>query len=157
MGKHANASCFKKKTSPNHQILSGTCHLSPPVMTQVQLIAKGHWKCHLRSYEVINNFLLITRDRMKLEMCNWCQSTRVIKTRRSICNMTLLGHDLTLTRGQLLKLTFWGHEAYALNASTRGTRWCQSHFSSLSSFQAISEKLLLLNTDLFPFDDLWWP
>ena len=43
-------------------------------------------------------FLLITRDRMEIEMRKWCQTTCLVKTLRKICILTYLGRNLTLTR-----------------------------------------------------------
>ena len=46
-------------------------------------------------------FLSITFDRKKIETWDRCQSVRLIKTHHLICNMTYLGHFVTLTSGDL--------------------------------------------------------
>ena len=42
-------------------------------------------------------FLPITFDRNELETWGWCHSVRLVKAHRLICNMTYLGHTVTLT------------------------------------------------------------
>ena len=42
-------------------------------------------------------FLPITFDRNELETWGWCQSVRLVKAHPLICNMTYLGHTVTLT------------------------------------------------------------
>ena len=62
-------------------------------------------KGHLRSqYDVIGSpyvFLSITFDRNELETFElewgWCYSVRLVKAHRLICNITYLGHTVTLT------------------------------------------------------------
>ena len=46
-------------------------------------------------------FLRITFDRKKIETWEGCQSVRLIKTHYLICNMTYLGHFVTLTSRDL--------------------------------------------------------
>ena len=46
-------------------------------------------------------FLPITFDRKEIETWGRCQSVRLTKTDHLICNMTYLGHLLTLTLGDL--------------------------------------------------------
>ena len=47
-------------------------------------------------------FLPITFDRKEMiETWERCQSVRLIKTHHLICNMTYLGHSVTLTSGDL--------------------------------------------------------
>ena len=53
---------------------------------------------------------------MLLETWEWSHCVSFIKTHRYICNMTYLGHYVTLTWGQILTLTFQGH---AIQASMR--------------------------------------
>ena len=51
-------------------------------------------------YDVIGSpyvFLPITFHRNELETCGWCHSVRLVKAHRLICNMTYLGHTVTLT------------------------------------------------------------
>ena len=42
-------------------------------------------------------FLPITFDRDELETWGWCHSVRLVKSHRLTCNMTYLGHTVTLT------------------------------------------------------------
>ena len=42
-------------------------------------------------------FLPITFDRNELETWGWCHSVRLVKAHRLVCNMTYLGHTVTLT------------------------------------------------------------
>ena len=46
-------------------------------------------------------FLPITFDRKEIETWERCQSVRLIKTHHPICNMTYLGHFVTLTSRDL--------------------------------------------------------
>ena len=46
-------------------------------------------------------FLPITFDRKEIEEWERCRSVHLIKTDQLICNMTYLGHLLTLTLGDL--------------------------------------------------------
>ena len=46
-------------------------------------------------------FLSITFDRKKDRDMGKCQNVRLIKTHHLICNMTYLGHFVTLTSGDL--------------------------------------------------------
>ena len=64
---------------------------------------KGHLRSH---YDVIGlrftflrvvRFLPITFDRNELETWGWCHSVCLVKAHRLICNMTYLGHTVTLT------------------------------------------------------------
>ena len=58
---------------------------------------KGHLRSH---YGVIASpyiFLPITFDRNELETCGWCHSVCLVKAHRLTCNMTYLGHTVTLT------------------------------------------------------------
>ena len=43
------------------------------------------------------SFLPITFDRNELETWGWCHSVRLVKPHRLTCNMTYLGHTVTLT------------------------------------------------------------
>ena len=61
---------------------------------------------HLSSPTV---FLQITFDSEEIETCERSHCVSLIKTLRFICNMTYLGHHVTLTWGQILTLTFQGH------------------------------------------------
>ena len=45
-------------------------------------------------------------------MWEWSYCVFHIKTQRFICNMTYLGHHVTLTWGQILTSTFQGHNVY---------------------------------------------
>ena len=58
-------------------------------------------KGHLRSHYDVNGspyvFLPITFDRNELETWVWCHSVCLIKAHGLTCNMTYLGHTVTLT------------------------------------------------------------
>ena len=58
-------------------------------------------KSHLMSrYDVIGSsyvFLTIAFDINELETWGWCHSVRLVKAHRLTCNMTYLGHTVTLT------------------------------------------------------------
>ena len=73
-------------------------------------------KGHLRSPKVTNRFLRITFDPKEIETWEWSHCVSLIKTHRYICNMTYLGHHVTLNWGQILTLTFQGH---AIHVSMR--------------------------------------
>ena len=63
----------------------------------------------LRRHRVAVRFLPLTFDRNELEAWGWCHSVRLVKVHRLTCNMTYLGHTVTLTWRdlcQILKLTF---------------------------------------------------
>ena len=55
-------------------------------------------------------------DSKEIDTCEWSHCVSLIKTLRSICNITYLGHHVTLTWGHILTLTFQGH---ALHVSMR--------------------------------------
>ena len=60
-------------------------------------LLKGHLRSH---YDVIGSsyvFFAITFDRNQLETWGWCHSVRLVKSHRLTCNMTYLGHPMTLT------------------------------------------------------------
>ena len=87
---------------------------------------------HLRSYEVTRGFLRITQDRVKIEIWKWYRCVCLVKTNRLICNMTYLGHHVTLTWGQILDLTFWGHHVYvSMRLEERNTMVSKSFSLSL--------------------------
>ena len=57
----------------------------------------------------------ITRDRIETETRKWCQTACLVKQLRKICILTYLGHDLTLTWGQILKSTLHGQKVNVPN------------------------------------------
>ena len=106
-------------TSFSHQNISihwEWCWLRSSVMTPGDSFHRWPSKGHLRSPKVTNRFLRITFDPKELETWEWSHCVSLIKTRRYICNMTYLGHHVTLTWGQILTLTFQGH---AIHVSMR--------------------------------------
>ena len=66
---------------------------------------------HLSSSTV---FLRITFDSEDKETWEWSHCVSLIKTLRFICNMTYLGHHVTLIWGKILTLTFQGHDIQVL-------------------------------------------
>ena len=70
-------------------------------------------KGHLRSYEVINSFLLIDHDVIVLKTCRWYQTACLVMKRRLIYDVTFLGHGMTLL-GQILKMTYQGHQVQSV-------------------------------------------
>ena len=114
------------------------CWLRSSVMTQVTVfigdppkviwgpvLVKSHasgWDAMLNTIQyntipkVTNRFLRITFDPKEIETWEWSHCVSLIKSHRYICNMTYLGHHVTLTWGQLLTLTFQG---YAIHVAMR--------------------------------------
>ena len=71
----------------------------------------SRWKVirsHIMTSSGRQRFLPITFDINELEMWDWYHSVPLVRSHRLTCNMTYLGHTVTLgvTRGQILKLTF---------------------------------------------------
>ena len=63
----------------------------------------------MRSPKDTYRFLRITFDPKEIKTWEWSHCVSFIKLHRYICNMTYLGHHMTLTWGQILTLTFQGH------------------------------------------------
>ena len=66
------------------------------------------YKCHF-------TFLFPTFDVIETETWDRCQRVHLVQAHHLICNKTYfdyLGHFVTLTWGQILKLTLWCHAAY---------------------------------------------
>ena len=63
-------------------------------------------KRHLRSPKVTNHFLPITFAAKEVETWKWFHCVSLVKTHRLICNMTYLGHHVTLTWCQIVTLIF---------------------------------------------------
>ena len=81
-------------------------------------------------------FLPITFDRNELETWGWCHSVRLVKSHRLTCNMTYLGHTVTLTwrdLGSNFKLNLSRIKKHMDRSGlTRGTRRCQNDSPNLS-------------------------
>ena len=58
---------------------------------------KGHMRSRYDVIELPYVFLPITFDRNEIETWGWCHSVRLVKAHRLTCNMTYLGHTVTLT------------------------------------------------------------
>ena len=95
MAKYWNPS-FLKNTQ---HICAGSYHLSPCFMTNMHHLIGDSHKGHLRTevFRAHQQFLHITFDYKELETWDCCQYVRLGKTHRLICNMTYLGHHVTLT------------------------------------------------------------
>ena len=125
-------------TSFSHQNISihwEWCWLRSSVMTQATVFIGDPQKViwgHLRSPTV---FLRITFDPKEIKTWEWSHCVSLIKTHRYICNMTYLGHHVTLTWGQILTLYMFRC------VLTRQTRWCQNNCSILFNTEVITEKL----------------
>ena len=61
------------------------------MLAHVQVYERGTRKCHLRSCEVIDSFVLINHDVMTLETCKWYQTVCLEMTQRLIYDMKSLG------------------------------------------------------------------
>ena len=62
--------------------------------------------------EVTNGFSSITFNWIEIETPFDVYRVCLVNADRMICNMTYFGQVMTLTWGQLLNLTFWGHIIY---------------------------------------------
>ena len=125
----------------------------------------------LGSPEVTGTYLAITSDRCKIQRCAWCHCVRLTQTHRLICNMTSSGHFVTLTWGQILTLTFQGHQLYhstrlnARNTMVLKEMLCRHWFTSYSrkkrfrqnqlflKFLAYTAKTMRLSSILMKY---WW-
>ena len=68
---------------------------------------------HLRSSKLTNHFWRITFDSEEIETWEWSHCVSLINTHRFICIMPYLGQNVTLTRCQILTLTFQGQVVHA--------------------------------------------
>ena len=105
---------------------------------------------------------------MEIETNKWCQTTWLVKPLRKICILIYFGHDLTLTwpwsdltRGQILKLTFYGNKTHVSNRSNEPTTMVSFLFSCLWYLKRYQWKTVSVKNDNYPFVDLWkqncWP
>ena len=146
---------------------------------------------HLRSHEVTISFSPITRDRMDVDTCKWCQTTLLVKPPRKMCILTywvmtwpwrvngaklnllslrsrhglsnaVCRLSLSLTRGQILKLTLQGQTVGicsepAWRGEPDGVIFI---FISLIS-KSCQWKTISVKNDNFQLEDLWskdcWP
>ena len=138
----------------NISIHCESCWLRSSVMTQATFFIgdppKVIWG-HLKSPTV---FLRITFDPKEIETWEWSYCVFLIKTHRYICNMTYLGHHVTLTWGQILTLTFQGHAIHVSmrldEANTMVSKLLLYHFKHGSYHR----KTVSLKNAVF---DLSWP
>ena len=95
--------------------------------------------------------LPITLNRIKLAGNKQHHRVRLVKALHMMCNMTL---TLTLTWGQIFKLTFRGQKIYHSNRLNERNNIFRLHFSVL----LMVKKLLAKNFSLLPrVIDIWWP
>ena len=123
---------------------------------------------HLGSPEVTGTYLAITSDRCKIQRCAWCHCVRLTQTHRLICNMTSSGHFVTLTWGQILTLTFQGHQLYhstrlnARNTMVLKEMLCRHWFTSYSRKKNVFDKtsyvwnFWLIQPKLWDLAQFWW-
>ena len=145
-------------TSFSHQNISihwEWCWLRSSVMTQATVFIgdppKVIWG-HLRPPTV---FLRITFDPKAIETWEWSHCVSLIKTHRYICNMTYLGHHVTLTWGQIFTLTFQGHAIHVSMRLDEENTMVQNHCSIISNTDVITEKLFRSKMQFLTFRDLW--
>ena len=101
-------------------------------------------------------FLPITFDRNELETRGWCHSVRPVKAHRWTCNMTYLGHTVTLTWRDLrsnFEIDLFKDKKH-MNRSglTRGTRWRPNYSPSKMLFM----KKRVPQNAIFIFGDIWY-
>ena len=138
------------------------CWLRSSVMTQATVFHRWPSKGHLRSPKVTNSFLQITFDPNAIETWEWSHCVSLIKTHRYICNMTYLGHQVTLTWGQIFDLNLsrscytcfdasWqgkhdGVKSIALSFQTRkvSSKNCFAQKCRFSPFRDLTPKPLIL-------------
>ena len=88
----------------------------------------------LWSHRVAVRFLPITFDLNVLDTWGWYQSVCLVNAHRLTCNMTYLGHTVTLTWGDLrsnFKIDLSRIKNMDRSGLTRGIRWCQNYSCSL--------------------------
>ena len=77
---------------------------------------QGHRKGHLRSCDVISSLLPINHDMMVLNTSKRYQTSRLVKTRRLTCSMTITPASywvMTWPRPEVkFKLTYWSPKTY---------------------------------------------
>ena len=112
---------------------------------------RGSQGGHLWSNDVTIRFSSISRDRTEIETRKLCQTTWLVEPLQSMCILTYLGHDLTLTWPELrpnfqIDLMF-------RTGLTRRTRWCRFYFRIHHITKVINEKPSRWKTTIF----IWWP
>ena len=123
----------------------------------------SRWKViwgHIMTSSSRRTFLAnLTFDRNELEALGWRHSVRLVKAHRLKCNMTYLGHTVTLTWRDLssnFKIVLSRIKHVYRSGLTRGTRWCQNYSPSLSGCEVIHEKKHFPQNVIFIFGDLWY-
>ena len=121
-------------------------------MNQVQLLngdsRAGHMTLScMTSSQVTKTFSSITPHRIEVETWARCHCVCLVKTHRSICNMTYLGHlsgqVISPDQGHIFKLTFRGQDAYvSMRLDERNTMVFRV-FSIFLSLKVIRKKLYL--------------
>ena len=90
-------------------------------------------------------FLPITFDRKEIEAWERCQNVRLAKTDQLICNMSYLGHSLTLTLGDprsKLQIDPFKVKKHIIRSGLmRGTHWCQNNSPNICSSEVNDKKL----------------
>ena len=107
MEKYWNPS-HSQNTLQKSRIPSESCYHRPFLTIHMQFLIGDPSEGHLRSPRVNNGFLPITGDRKEIETWEWSHCVCLIETHWFICNVTYLGHHMTLN-GQIWSLTFKGH------------------------------------------------
>ena len=106
-------------------------------MARVHLKTISHFKGQLNSYEVIMTYFPVTLNAKELERRRWSRYVCFAETHRYICSMAYLGHDVTLTFGQISTLTFQGqpmHILVSLEGTTALVAKSLTHFSYLKKY-----------------------
>ena len=111
-------------------------------------------------HRVAVRFLPINFDRNNPETWGCCHNVRLVKAHRLICNMTYLGHTVTLTwrdlRSIFLNWPFKDKKHMDRSGLTRGTRWCPACSPSFSSLEVIHEENITLKI-IFLYLVTSWP
>ena len=82
------------------QIIQNHIHIDYAWYPRRAVASFPRWKViwgHIMTSSGRQRFLPITFDRNELETWGWCHSVRLVKAHRLTCNMTYLGHTVTLT------------------------------------------------------------
>ena len=101
--------------------------------------------------EVTNRFLQITWDWEELETWKWSQCVCLVNTLRLICN---LGQAVTLTWGQILTLTFQGHDIHVSMRLDEANRMVSKLLLYHLKHRSYHWKTVSLKNAVF---DLSWP
>ena len=112
------------------------------VMTKVTVFIDDPSKGHLRLLEINNSFLPITGDREEIEAWEWSHCDSLIKSHRLICNITYLGHHVTLNLTSNFDLDLSRWPCMFRCVLTRQKRWYQNIICIIKNNEDISENSL---------------